>query len=215
MIDAPEKSASDADASATDDLWDVDSGGPCHKVLIYVTGDSHKCLCGDQFVPAWGVKTVAKDPLLVVGSKPLDIPKPPSWIKPKNPEESKEKEKAKTAKTPVAEGGQEDSKESKESKDSKGASEPESKDSDPQDSKDDDMIHIQAPCLVLFCDPLELRGDGEGLGSNTKVMRQIGTSKLGEYHGHESIAAVWLFDDISLSLSIISLINHMTITELI
>jgi hypothetical protein len=46
-------------------------------------------------------------------------------------------------------------------------------------------------------------------------MRQIGTSKLGEYHGHESIAAVWLFDDISLSLSIISLINHMTITELI
>ena len=166
------------------------SFGPCHKVILYVTGDSHKGLCGDQFVPAWGVKTVAKDPLLVVGSQELVVGKPASWIiqheKKKGtaqgkeavvaaaqPEEPKDKEKQRP----------EDSEDSKDEKALQTMLA--EKEEDKVEDDNQDTIMINAPTLVLVCDPDEL--SRESLVNSKGPLKQIGSSPFAECHGYKSI----------------------------
>lgn len=52
-----------------------------YEAVLFVCGDSHKCMCSEAFVPAWAVKTAAKEkePALVLSTVPLKLDPPSSW----------------------------------------------------------------------------------------------------------------------------------------
>ena len=51
------------------------------QAVLFVTGDNHKCLYGEQFVPAWGLKQgpAGKQSGVVLGKTPCSYRKPASW----------------------------------------------------------------------------------------------------------------------------------------
>ena len=51
------------------------------RAVLFVTGDSHRSLANDRFVPAWGIKSVAreKEPYLDLSFYTMTFRMPPSW----------------------------------------------------------------------------------------------------------------------------------------
>ncbi|CAL1142270.1 unnamed protein product, partial [Cladocopium goreaui] len=183
--------------------WDAEESEL--KVVIYVTGDSHKCIGGDQFVPAWSVKSVSKDPFLALGPIRLDVRKPESWMPRKNivqkdqKKKDQNRQKDQTPKKDQAVEISDDSPEkttevpnaTKDGQVAKVASQVLDVD---DDAEEEETLSIQAPCLMPthpFGD-LKQAGDNipfaeltrgsfrEGTGSSSHI-RQLGKvmDKLG------------------------------------